>query len=155
MYQKFQLQSSKHELFSKFILSSPTGWSTSCYVYMYVCHHFGPSWLSAVRRLKLGNPSYELLVLANVAFRLLILEVLPMLYTSLSYRLWRLTHINTRLRSSDHHASTVLAYPSLTSKSNCVVLALSSWVGSPSPIYISASSAISHMDRTALVLLHK
>ena len=27
-------------------------------VCMCVCHHFGPSWLLTVRRLKLGNPSY-------------------------------------------------------------------------------------------------
>ena len=26
------------------------------FVYVYVCHHFGPSWLLAIRRLKLGNP---------------------------------------------------------------------------------------------------
>ena len=41
--------------------SSSIGRSTSCFVYMYVCHHFGPSWLLAVRRLKLGNPSYVFL----------------------------------------------------------------------------------------------
>ena len=40
------------------MFSLPTGRSTSCYVCVCVCYHFGPSWMLAVRRLKLGNPSY-------------------------------------------------------------------------------------------------